>query len=138
MCCSCVTVSAELSEALSCIQDETLPPADAAARIISLCTKCVTDAAQDPPEPYDKSTPGLETFLWFFWEDVYREIIWDEPQLHSRLIEIMKHLKKQGRVGTEGWKFWGWDMDWDDLPAFGPVSRENFNGAHFGCLPATH
>ena len=122
-------VPAAVRDAIAYVREETIAASGAADRIIALCTKCVTDTAQDDFGDED-STPGLEDFLWAFWEEVFHEIVSSEPKLHDRLIDTLKNIKRRGKAGAEGWRVWGTDMSWEDLPLFGAVARENFNGSH--------
>ncbi|KIP10859.1 hypothetical protein PHLGIDRAFT_492550 [Phlebiopsis gigantea 11061_1 CR5-6] len=129
--CTLLIVAVRLVEnAVAYIREVTISPSGAADRIIALCTQSVAESAADAIGDED-STPGLESFLWNFWDTVINDIVFRESELHDRLVEILKWMKKRGRAGCRNWKVWGEDMDWTNLVLFGPNLRENFNGGRY-------
>ena len=130
LCLLCV-LNRLVKDAVAYIREVTISSSGAADRIIALCAQSVAEAAADDVGDED-STPGLESFLWFLWETVIGEIVYCEPQLHERLLEVLKWMKKRGRTGCGGWRVWGEDMDWARVPLLGPNIRECFNGRRPG------
>ena len=126
LCLLCV-LNRLVKDAVAYIREVTISSSGAADRIIALCAQSVAEAAADDVGDED-STPGLDGFLWFLWETVIGEIVYCEPQLHERLLEVLKWMKRRGRTGCGGWRVWGEDMDWARVPLLGPNIRECFNG----------
>lgn len=114
---------------MACIQDETLPASQAAESVISLCVKFANKDLQSSPSG-ETPTPHANSFLWEFWQLIFVEIVYDRPGLHARLVEIMHHMRKRGKSGFEGWKVYDEDMNWDNLPIFDELAKEEWRGTH--------
>ncbi|KAH7335059.1 hypothetical protein B0J17DRAFT_672517 [Rhizoctonia solani] len=114
--------------------------AQAAERISTICTDCLTASAQRSPgapsidEGYEPSTPGLPTFFWRLWSAVITRVLnapIGEPEGHTHitlLIELIGKLKETSHSEGEQWIFMGTTCCWRDLPLLGMECRDKFNG----------
>ncbi|KAI0831723.1 hypothetical protein BC628DRAFT_1407356 [Trametes gibbosa] len=116
--------------AIQAVLDQTLASEEVARRIVALCRRAVNETLQpDVPRSNGprKETPGLSDFLWSFWSDLVG-IAKMDVNLHDRLASIVEVIKHEGTSGCADWTLDGDDFDWNDLPLFGLVARENMNG----------
>ncbi|KAI0747625.1 hypothetical protein C8Q80DRAFT_687522 [Daedaleopsis nitida] len=120
-------VTAHVDAAIAAVQDSTISPHAVSSTILKECRKAVDAAPEGRKVDRDGDTPGLSSFLWSFWSN-YFSLIKDDNSSHERFLQILIALKRQKSSGCQGWQIWGEGMDWSDLPLFGPVSREEFNG----------
>lgn len=107
------------------MRDSTIPANEAADKIIAVVSGKPSPSDEDTNT---ESTLNLEDFLWSFWGYVMKIATRENPGLQGRIIDILGELKKHGKVGFEGMKVWGSDVDWAELPIFGAVARESVNG----------
>ncbi|GJE94470.1 DUF3632 domain-containing protein [Phanerochaete sordida] len=109
------------------VKDISVPPVQVADKIVSLLRDGLKDHAENGSINDTGDTPGLEGFLWCFWGKLLTLVTREEPGLQGRVILILQELKTRGKTGFEGMTIWSRPMDWNDLPLFGAVSRENIN-----------
>ena len=124
-----------IDAAIAAVKDQNLTPQHAADVIADQCNQCIADPRQQNEDPSNAGDlPGLETFLWFFWTK-FVQLACQDANTHDRLAQIMVALKSKGNQGCEHWRIWGASAKWEDLPLFGPVSREEMNGTSYysGC-----
>jgi hypothetical protein len=90
-----------------------------------------TASAQVTADGIDKLCPrneDAESFLWSLWTllaDTSKRIPLDDPRL-QHLVEILKALNAKQTGSVE---IWGSQHElWADMPLFGAVMREEWNG----------
>ncbi|KAI9056910.1 hypothetical protein FKP32DRAFT_1422730 [Trametes sanguinea] len=119
-----------MQEANAAMRDPSMSPDDVATLFLTLSRRAVENKLGEDEEPTSTSandnTPGLGLFLWDLWY-LLLYIASEDPSLHERLISILQAVMAKGK-GPEGWQIWKQDVDWADLPLFGPTARECHNG----------
>ena len=122
-------IDAHIDAAIAAVQNSSLTPEAAANEVAARCTQSILYAvASNEHLAQGGDTPGLESFLWFFWEKLLN-IAEDDASTHARLAQVLTALKAKGTEGCDGWQIWGARASWAGLSLFGPVSREMMNGA---------
>ncbi|KAL7283042.1 hypothetical protein ACG7TL_002466 [Trametes sanguinea] len=118
-----------MREANAAMRDPSISPEEVASLFLAHSRKAVAEAAKDgsTSTSRDDDTPGLELFLWDLWY-LLIDIASEDPSLHDRLASILKAVMAKGKEGFEGWRLWNEDIDWANLPLFGPTVREYHNG----------
>ncbi|KAJ8480927.1 hypothetical protein ONZ51_g6339 [Trametes cubensis] len=114
-------------EAIAALENPTLSPEEVANTITSLCREVVKATPPSEEANGGDDTPGLEGFLWDIWNAVVT-IAEEDTSSHDRLAAILPAIKAKGKSGCEGWRIWGNDFDWANLPVYGPAVRESMNG----------
>ncbi|CDO68860.1 hypothetical protein BN946_scf185000.g3 [Trametes cinnabarina] len=116
-----------LEEAVEAMRDRFISPEDVASLVVVLSRNVIAAAPPNQHGSFQDDTPGLEGFLWSLW---YRLIVIadDDPSMHDRLGYILAAIMVKGKDGREGWRIWGNDFDWANLPIFWPALRECMNG----------
>ncbi|KAI0713460.1 hypothetical protein C8Q76DRAFT_675567 [Earliella scabrosa] len=121
-------IDAHIDAAIAAVQNSSLTPEAAANEVAARCTQSILYAvASNEHLAQGGDTPGLESFLWFFWEKLLN-IAEDDASTHARLAQVLTALKAKGTEGCDGWQIWGARASWARLSLFGPVSREMTNG----------
>ena len=114
--------------ALAAVKDQSLSPEAVASTIVEQCNQCVAGSSGDTGDvTQEGDTPGLESFLWSFWE-AFIKLAQEDASTHDRLARILAAVKAKGSQGCDGWLVWSSPTSWSDLPLFGPVTREEMNG----------
>ncbi|RPD59161.1 hypothetical protein L226DRAFT_465266 [Lentinus tigrinus ALCF2SS1-7] len=117
-----------IQAAIAAVKDQSLTPEEAANKVVEQCAQCVTSLSGNTTEvTQGGDTPGLESFLWSFWEH-FVKIAQDDGSMHDRLARILAALKAKGSQGCDDWLVWGSPATWGDLSLFRPVTREEMNG----------
>ena len=114
-------------EAIAALENPTLSPEEVANTITSLCREVVKATPPSEEANGGDDTPGLEGFLWDIWNAVVT-IAEEDTSSHDRLAAILPAIKAKSKSGCEGWRIWGNDFDWANLPVYGPAVRESMNG----------
>lgn len=113
-----------MNPAIAALKDSTVPPAEAAATIAASCAdECQANATKEGTTSCDGDTPGLEGFLWSFFDRAI-DLACKDTSIHRRITAVLRELKTIGRRGFEGMKIWGQEFDWENLPLFGASARE--------------
>ncbi|KAI0329848.1 hypothetical protein GY45DRAFT_1303974 [Cubamyces sp. BRFM 1775] len=116
-----------VEEAIAALENPTLSPEEVADSITSLCREVVKATPANEQANREDDTPGLEGFLWDIWNAVVT-IAEEDTSSHDRLAAILPAIEAKGKSGCAGWRIWGNDFDWADLPIFRPAVRECMNG----------
>ncbi|TBU24803.1 hypothetical protein BD309DRAFT_959791 [Dichomitus squalens] len=116
-----------INAGIAAIRDQTISPEQAADVIAEQCRQALESAPTNDRVTQQGDTPWLENFLWVFWSKLV-ELAQEDSSVHDRTAHVLAALKAKGSEGCEGWRVWGSQTSWAELPLLGPVSREEMNG----------
>ena len=109
------------------IRNQAISPQQVADQIVE-ASKPYLQGASTTHVACDGDTPGLESFFWSIWCEVFK-LAQEDRSTHDRIAHVLAALKDKHDDGCEDWRLWGSESNWSKLPAFGLVSREMLNGA---------